>query len=59
MKRRIVWQYNGVSTQDSSPFVVDRSVVLTCQFGKGRNSRLDKKSETNTKVSCCYILHVL
>ena len=53
-KRRLLWQ-NGVSTQDITPIVVDRSIVQSCQFGKGKNK---EEPGTNTKVSCCYLLHV-
>ncbi|XP_062614804.1 uncharacterized protein LOC134276580 [Saccostrea cucullata] len=50
-KRRIVWQHEDVNTGDSiCPFTVDRSVVLTCQFGKGRkaNAALPTEDSQNS-----------
>lgn len=49
-KRSIVWQHEDVNTSVNSicPFTVDRSIVYTCQFGKGRKAQPKENSQVNT-----------
>lgn len=51
-KRRIVWQHEDVNTSVNSicPFTVDRNIVYTCQFGKGRKAQPKENSQSSDHV---------